>query len=249
MKILGFQKTTLLDYPGHIASMIFTAGCNLRCPYCQNSELIGGASGAATGPDAAFSGLSVTSEEEVLSHLKARSGRIEGLVITGGEPTLQPDLADFCRHVKELSMLVKLDTNGTNPDVLRTLLDAGLLDYVAMDAKLPAAAYDLLLPKNTSDKAKEDIITSVRESMEILRNSDVDYEMRTTVTDEFFDEDMVTLLGREFAGVKRLYLQPYRDSENVLMPGLHTPSDEKLLEYRDILSQTIPVVEIRGADL
>ena len=242
MKILGFQKTTLLDYPGHIASMIFTAGCNLRCPYCQNSELIGGA-------DAASSGLSVTSEEEVLSHLKARSGRIEGLVITGGEPTLQPDLADFCRHVKELSMLVKLDTNGTNPDVLQTLLDAGLLDYVAMDAKLPTAAYDLLLQKNTSDNAKEDIISSVKKSIEILRNSDVDYEMRTTVTDEFFDEDMVTLLGREFAGVKRLYLQPYRDSENVLMPGLHTPSDEKLLNYRDILSQTIPVVEIRGVDL
>ena len=252
MKILGFQKTTLLDFPGHIASMIFTAGCNLRCPYCQNSELIlpdafdvkneDSRDGAVSGP---------ISEDELFSYLKSHIGRIEGLVITGGEPTLQPDLVDFCRRIKKLGLSIKLDTNGINPYTISTLLDGKLVDYIALDVKLPLPMYELLLPEHASESVKSMTIENLWQSLDILKNlSDTaDYETRTTVADEFFDERIIDALGRTLSGIKRHYLQPYRDADTVLMRGLHTPSDEKLIRYRTILRQYVPDVEIRGVDL
>ena len=250
----------------------------MSCPYFQNSELItipGGlyADGKPSSREAESLGLTVVSEDEVIEHLTTHRGRIEGLAITGGEPTLQPDLPDFCRRIKALGLLVKLDTNGTNPAMLSALIADGLVDYVAMDVKLPTAAYNVLLPQDASAEAKARVTESVRESIGILkrlpsgkgapvdaddsralegvdsRGALVDYEIRTTVVDEFFDDDVMRLLGRELSGIKQLYLQPYRDSDTVLISGLHSPSDEKLLGYRDILLEYIPRVEIRGADL
>lgn len=132
MRILGFQKTTLLDYPGKLASLIFTGGCNFRCPYCQNGELV-------TGGDEA----EPFCEADILNHLKRRAGIIEGLVISGGEPTLQPGLVEFAEQVKALGIAVKLDTNGTNPDVVEMLINRGLIDYVAMDIKQCPEKYHL----------------------------------------------------------------------------------------------------------
>ncbi len=260
MQILGFQKTTLLDFPGHIASIIFTAGCNLRCPYCQNAELIlpdQWCGPATDSPDAlipdsaAGPGIAEIPEAEVISHLSSHVGRIEGLVITGGEPTLQPDLVDFCKRVKELGLLVKLDTNGNAPAVVRELIDLRLVDYIALDVKLPTAAYDILLPENASDEIKKKTISNVRETLEILKNAPdhIDYETRTTIPNEFFDDDMMEALSHELAGVRRHFLQPYRDTDTVLIHGLHTPSEDALLRYRDILKKSIPQVEIRGMDI
>ena len=242
MKILGFQKTTLLDYPGHIASTVFTAGCNLRCPYCQNSELI---------LPELMEKQTPVSEDEIFDHLKSHIGRIEGVAITGGEPTLQRDLSDFCKKIKDMGLMVKLDTNGTDPETLSSLINEGLIDYAAVDIKLPTMAYDILLPKDISDETKKRIIFSIRKSIDILRSSSLpfDYELRTTVVDELFDNDMISAMAQELSGIRRLFLQAYRDSENVLLRGLHTPSTEALIAYRDILKKTIPEVEIRGVDL
>lgn len=134
MRILGFQKTTLLDYPGKLASLIFTGGCNFRCPYCQNGELVTGGDEAEAEP---------ICEADILGHLKKRAGIIEGLVISGGEPTLQPGLVEFAEQVKALGIAVKLDTNGTNPDVVEMLINRGLIDYVAMDIKQCPEKYHL----------------------------------------------------------------------------------------------------------
>ena len=237
MKILGFQKTTLLDYPEHIASIIFTGGCNFDCPYCHNSSLIHPA------PDA-----KCISEEEILSHLVAQKGKIEGLVISGGEPTLQPDLAEFCKKVKETGKLVKLDTNGTDPEKLSELMEAHLVDYIAMDAKMPSALYNIIMPRDSSEQIIRKNVDAYKKSLELLKSAPghIDYEIRTTVVGDLFDPDIVTALGRELSGVKRLFLQPFKDGDTVPVSGLREPTADEMESYRDILREFVPEVALRG---
>ena len=156
MIIQGFSKTSLLDYPGHIAADVFTAGCNFRCPFCHNSDLV-------LTPSTEYT------EEEVLAVLKKRRGILEGVCITGGEPTLQPDLLDFMRKLRELNYKIKLDTNGYRPDVLRKVLSEGLADYVAMDIKNSLAKY--AQTSGLTDICRENI----EESISILMNCNIDY--------------------------------------------------------------------------
>lgn len=233
MRILGFQKTTLLDYPGKLASLVFTGGCNFRCPYCQNGELVTGEAEAEP-----------ICEADILGHLKKRAGIIEGLVISGGEPTLQPGLVEFVEKVKALGIAVKLDTNGTNPDVVETLLNRCLIDYVAMDIKQCPEKYHLAAGTKCD-------ITAVKKTAELLLSASVDYEFRTTFVDELFEDSDFSAIAKWIHGAKRYFIQPYRESEGVIAPEkCTTPPDERLERVLNLLKKDMPetTVELRGYD-
>ena len=230
MKICGLQKTTLLDYPGHVAATVFTGGCNFRCPFCHNSDLLG------NDAEEAFT------EEYVLNFLKKRRGILEGVAITGGEPTLQPDLRDFILRVRELGYKIKLDTNGTRPDVLRDLCDSGLIDYVAMDIKTCKERY--------SDVAGIPSLhmEGILESVEYLKNGKIPFEFRTTVVKELHSAEDFEWIGQWISGCPHYYLQNFVDSDNVLVSGFSAYSKEELLDFIEILKPYIPNAELRGVD-
>lgn len=231
MKIYGLQKTTLVDYPGHVATTLFTGGCNFRCPYCHNGDLVIG-----------LDDIEPYAMKDIFSHLQKRKGVLDGVVISGGEPTLQTDLPDFIRQIKELGYLVKLDTNGTNPAMLRSLVEEGLVDYVAMDIKHSRAKYASI------SHAADDSLESIAASVDYLKEGHVDYEFRTTLCKELHKETDMTAIGLWLMGAKAYYLQPYKESEQVIQPGFH-PHDAATLEsFVHILSAFIPKVEIRGFD-
>lgn len=231
MQIHGLNKTTLLDYPQHVAATIFTGGCNFRCPFCHNSGLV-------LNP----AGQPIISEEEVLAFLKKRKGILTGICVTGGEPTLQKDLKDFLRKVKALDYLVKLDTNGYRPDVLGELLEEGLLDYVAMDIKSSLKNYGVLAG------IKEIDTDVIKESVELLKKSGIPYEFRTTVVRELHTGEDFEEIGKWLAGCPAYYLQAYRENEYVMQRGYSACTKEEMEEYAGILQRTIPKVMIRGLD-
>jgi len=234
MLILGFQKTTLLDYPGKLASIIFTGGCNLRCPYCQNS-------GLAFDPDPEKT--NAFSEEEVLSHLKKRRGMLEGLVITGGEPTLQKDLIPFIEKVRALGLLIKLDTNGTNPALLKELLGVKLLDYVAMDIKQSQDNYSAAC--GLSGSAAASLTEKVMESVSILLNCSIDYEFRTTIVSELFKDEDLPKIASMIKGAKRYFIQGFLESPGVPEGcAFSSPSPEKMHEYEKIMKSYLPETEV-----
>ncbi len=242
MNIYGFDKTSLLNYPEHVAATVFTGGCNLRCPYCHNSELVFNPPADMRIP-----------EEEVLAHLKKRSNVLTGLCITGGEPTLQPDLRDFIVKVRQLGYKIKLDTNGLKPDTLKVLLDEGLLDYVAMDIK---AGRD-----NYGRAAGVDIdIDKISESVHILLKSDIEFELRTTVVKGIHTEEDFTdikswlseILGESGTGsrITRYFLQSYVYRDTVLDPdgNYESFSKEELERFAHILSPIADEVALRGIE-
>ena len=231
MKICGFKKTTLLDYPGRVACTIFLGGCNFRCPFCQNGALV---VEADTQPG--------YSQDEILAFLKRRKGILEGVCVSGGEPTLSAGLPDFLHEIKNLGYDVKLDTNGSRPSVVKKLAADGLIDKVAMDIKACPSNYHVLTGVNVD-------LDAIRETAEWLLNGDLDYEFRTTVVRELHSEKDFQEISQWLSGAKSYYLQAYRDSDGVLMPGFSACSEEEMKNYRDILLETIPVVEIRGMDL
>ena len=238
MLILGFQKTTLLDYPGKLASIIFTGGCNLRCPYCQNSEI---AFGGDEEP-------SPVSEDEVLEHLKKRRNMLEGLVITGGEPTLQKDLPSFIRKVRSLGLLIKLDTNGTNPSLLKELLDEGLLDYVAIDIKQSIENYPAACGLPVSENT-DALLDRVRSSIGILLSCKIDYEFRTTVVKELFEKEDLPKIASMIKGAKSYFLQSFKESPGVPEnSSFSAPSPEEMAEYEKIMKTLLPgtYVALRG---
>lgn len=201
MKILGIQKTTLLDFPGHVAATIFVGGCNFRCPFCHNGDLV-----LSPGE------LSPFSEEEILAFLKKRQGILDGVCITGGEPTLQPDLELFIRKIKSLDYQVKLDTNGYRPEVLQSLLEQGLLDYVAMDIKASRENYSLAtgLSPRTMD------IERIEKSVCLLMESKIDYEFRTTVVKGIHTIRDFEQIGEWLRDCRAYYLQSYTENENII---------------------------------
>ncbi len=193
MQLKGLQKTTLLDYPGKIAAVVFVAGCNFRCPFCHNSDLV-------LRPET----LPNISEEEILKFLGSRVGKLAGLVITGGEPTLQPGLPEFIKKVKDLGFLVKLDTNGTNPGTVESLIKDGLIDYVAMDYKGPLQKYYKYIGKTQNYELL------VKKTIEILSKSGIDFELRTTVVPTLHNTEDLTTMAKEIPVTVRWYLQPFR---------------------------------------
>lgn len=177
MKIGGFLKTSFVDYPGKIASVVFTQGCNLKCSYCHNTSLID--------PDNTGTGIL---PEEIFEWLTKRKEMIDAVVVTGGEPTLQPDLKVFIEELKAMGFLVKLDTNGTKPDIIRTLLDDELLDFIAMDLKAPLSKYDSIAGIGQLN------LSTIRESTEIIKNCGIDYEFRTTLCPELATDDIPCII-------------------------------------------------------
>lgn len=231
MQIHGFQKTTLLDFPGHIASTVFVGGCNFRCPYCHNGDLV-----------LHSRELPQVSQEEILAHLKKRRGILKGICITGGEPTLQPDLEIFIREVKKLELKVKLDTNGYRPEILMDLCKKGLIDYVAMDIKGTPGQYEKITGVKPWDFNK------IQASVYFLMSGDVPYEFRTTVVRELHSIEDLKKISIWISGAKAYYLQNYQDSEQVITRGFHGYEPEELKEICRIVQKVIPVAQVRGVE-
>lgn len=226
MKIYGLQKTSLLDYPEHLSAIIFTGGCNFNCPYCQNSELLH--------PHNAVP----LDNENIFSFLQKRTGILEGVVITGGEPTLAPDLPDFIRRVRELGLKIKLDTNGTHPEQLHSLLESELLDYIAMDVKASPGHYSQVAGVPVS-------MESIRQSIHMIMQSGLPYEFRTTVVRELHRISCFHQLGELISGAALCWLQTFRDGKTVNVQGLHAFSEEDMKKAAEILQLYVHQVKIR----
>lgn len=228
MRIAGLQKNSMVDFPGKISAVVFTQGCNMNCGYCHNRRLI------------RFNEeIEIYDEDSILAFLKKRRGLLDGVVVSGGEPTLQEDLPCFIKRVKEMGFKIKLDTNGTYPDRLKSLLDSGLLDYVAMDVKAPLCKYGKVCcsPVNTE---------KIKESIEILKNSFIEYEFRTTYTPELNDEDLMDI-SRTIKGAKKYVLQQYKEVDRI--EGNYTGIVEKRNILKKItaeLMESVSVLQFRG---
>ena len=228
MNIHGLQKLTLLDFPGKVACTVFLGGCDFRCPYCHNAELL----------DPDFPSL--MDETELLAFLKKRRGLLDGVCITGGEPLLRPELPTLLGEIRALGFKIKLDTNGSRPDRLKTVLDAGLADYVAMDVKNSPERY-----AETVGRAGFDV-APIRESVRLLMADNADYEFRTTVVAELHGEEDIRSIGQWIAGAKRYFLQPFTDRETVPTAGLSAPDEALLNRFLSIAREYVPETQLRG---
>ncbi len=227
--IQGLQKLTLLDFPGHTACTVFTAGCNFRCPFCHNASLV-------THVDAP----PACTEEEFFGFLAKRKGVLDGVAVTGGEPLLQPDIIDFLKKIKETGMKIKLDTNGSRPDVLREIVQQGLADYVAMDVKNTREKYPL-----TAGISEKDL-DRVEESIDFLLTGAVDYEFRTTLVRDFHTQEDLLCMARRLQGAKRWFLQGFKDSGDLIDGSCGGFSDSEMREMLDNTRFSAPFVELRG---
>ncbi len=229
MNVQGFQKMTLLDFPGKVACTVFTGGCNLRCPFCHNASLV-------TSPR-----LRENAQEEVLSYLEKRRGILDGVCVTGGEPLLQPDLLSFLRRVKEMGYQVKLDTNGSDPVRLSQILSSGLVDYVAMDVKSGPSHYAKAI-----GMARDPAI--FLESISYLSKSGVPHEFRTTAVKGIHEEKDFEEIAKLLAGEERFFLQKFVDSGDLLGEGFQAFSEEQMQHFLEILRKTIPGAQLRGQE-
>ena len=231
MKIHGLQKMTLLDFPGKVACTVFLGGCDLRCPFCHNAELIDGTAPA------------VIETEELLAFLKKRQGLLEGVAVTGGEPLLRgAELTDLAERIRELGYPLKLDTNGTHPERLRALTEKGLVSYIAMDIKNSRERYAETCGLERMDLAP------VEESVSLLLEGKTDYEFRTTVVAELHDRESFRGIGEWIRGARRYYLQKFTDRETVPFEGFHAPADEEMRVYREIMKGYVEKTEFRGVE-
>lgn len=225
-KIGGFQKTSFLDYPEKISCIVFTSGCNFRCGYCHNPEL--------------FKIEPVLTVPAFFDFLKARKGKLDGVVITGGEPTLQSGLLDFVKKIKDLNFLVKLDTNGTNPNILNELLNLNLLDYVAMDIKAPLDKYKQITNVDLD-------IQKIEDSINLIKSSKIDYEFRTTVVKSQLTYEDIEKIGILLQGAKKYYLQKFVVSKllDESLMNEETYSDKEFKIISEILNKYIAIVNVR----
>ena len=225
----GLEKLSLVDYDGKVAATIFTGGCNFRCSFCHNSPLVLNANE-----------LPLIDEEEILSYLKMRKGILEGLCISGGEPTLNKELPTFIEKVKNIGYSVKLDTNGTNPKMVKSLYSNGLCDYFAMDIKNDKENYAKIIGFDTFDTK------NVQETIDFFLSLGKDYEFRTTLIKEFHDKDNIVEIGKWIKGANKYFLQKFKDSESCIKSHLSAVEDKIALEYVDILREYIPNTHLRG---
>ena len=228
MLIHGLQKMTLLDFPGKVACTVFFDGCNFRCPFCHNSELLG----------VGFPPL--MDDGELLAFLEKRKGVLDGVCITGGEPLLQKELPVLLESIKNMGFLVKLDTNGSFPETLAELIDKGLVDYVAMDIKNSPQRYAETIGKERYDLSK------VEKSIALLLAGKVDYEFRTTVVAQLHDEESFREIGKWIQGAKRYFLQCFAPRDSVLQSGLDAPSETDIHRYAEIARFYVPETGVRG---
>ena len=232
--IAGLQKMTLLDFPGKVACTLFLQGCNYRCPFCHNSELL------------CHEGEAFMTEDAFLAFLQKRVGLLDGVCVSGGEPTLYPGLEEMLRRIKALGFAVKLDTNGSHPDILKALVEKGLVDHVAMDVKNSPRQYAATtgIPGISLDR--------IEESLRFLMTDAVSYETRTTVVDQLHSGESILEMGRWLAGIEPgkklrvLYLQRFVDRDTVAFSGLSAPPEEKLAQFLEILAPYVDSVKLRG---
>lgn len=227
MEFVAINKLSLLDYPEKVSCILYTQGCNFRCPFCHNGlTLLGQVDGYIP-------------FEEILTFLKKRQGILDAVVISGGEPTFMRDLKEKLISIKNLGFAIKLDTNGSNPDVMLDLINSGLIDYVAMDIKNSVAKYEL----TSGAKVPMD---NILRSIEILKSGIVDYEFRTTLVKEFHTGVDIISMGKLLKGAKRLYLQQYKLSDGVIDKSLSSINEEEANKFVEILKEYVEVVELRG---
>ena len=230
MKIGGLQKLTLLDFPGKVACTVFTVGCNFRCPFCHNAPLVTHCASTPT-----------MSEEEFFSFLKKRQGILDGVAITGGEPTLMSGLYDFIKKIKDMGFLVKLDTNGTNPEVLQTLINNKMIDYVAMDIKNSLEKYAI-----TSGLSENYDLSKIKESADILMSGNLDFEFRTTIVSPYHTEEDMESIGRWLSGDEKFYLQNFVDSGDLVGTGVCGVSYDDATKLISKLKTFIKNAQLRG---
>lgn len=226
MLIGGFQKMTMLDYPGKVACTIFTYGCNFRCPFCHNATLV-------------IDEAQLFSCDEILSYLNKRKGILDGVCISGGEPLLQNDIFDFIKEIKALGLKVKLDTNGSYPERLKEAIDSGLVDYVAMDIKTSKENYSRVAGANVD-------ISKIEKSVELLLENRVDYEFRTTVVRELHTKEDFDRIAVWLKGARRYFLQCFKDGENLIEKGLSAYTETELISFLEVLKDSIKEVSLRG---
>lgn len=229
MKILGLQKMTLLDYPHKVAATVFTGGCNFCCPYCHNASLVLQVEQAQE-----------IGEKEIFDFFIKRKGVLDGVCLSGGEPLLQKGIEDFIARIKDLGFLVKIDTNGSFPELLKKLVRNGLIDYVAMDIKNSPAAYA------QTAGTSETVLPKIKESAAFLLTAPVEYEFRTTVVKNFHQAEDFAAIGQWLKGAEKYFLQNFVDSGDLIQPGLQGVSRSELVAFVQILREYIPSARIRG---
>ncbi len=230
MKIGGIQKTTLLDYPDKLAAVIFTQGCNFRCSFCYNRELV----------EPSFFNKEIE-HSEIFDYLKKRRNVLDGVVITGGEPTIYRGLEEFIRKVKDMGLLVKLDSNGTNPEVLAELMEKGLLDHIAMDIKGPLERYKEIVNWDMGTGP-------IKKSIDLLMSSKIDHEFRSTIVPGLHVVEDIKAMGELIRGAKKWYLQKFMYVPSVLDDGLKGKyfTDNEMQAFREIANDYVDVCEVRG---
>jgi len=229
MVISGMQKLTLLDYPSKTACLLFTQGCNFRCPFCHNSELLDNCNKNE-----------LVNEDEIFKYLKKRQGILDGVCISGGEPLLQKDIEEFIQKIKDMGFQVKLDTNGSNPKALQNLIDKKLIDYIAMDIKDDFISYE------KAAGIKKINIDNIKKSIEIVESSNIEYEFRTTIVKEIHDYNHLEKICEYIGPKAKYYIQNYRDCDTILSKGLTGFSEFEINEMLEKLKVTYPNVMIRG---
>lgn len=231
MKVTGIQKLTLLDYPGVVACTVFTAGCNFRCPFCHNAMLVL--------PEQIDD--ECLTDDEVFGFLKKRRGVLDGVAVTGGEPLLHADMPEFLARVKELGYKIKLDTNGSNPELLSEIVKNKLVDRVAMDIKNAPEEYARTIGLESFD------IAPVERSKEMLLSGETDYEFRTTVVKGIHTKESLIGAAKWIKGAKEYYLQQFKDSGNLILPdGLSAYDEKQMHALADAVRDYVPTVEVRG---
>jgi pyruvate formate lyase activating enzyme len=245
MVIGGLQKFSLLDYPGHLAAIIFTQGCNFRCQFCYNPMLVKPTKEADklqnNKQEENEKGFSLISEDSLFSFLRGRAGKLDGVVITVGEPTLHSDLAEFICRIKDLGYKVKLDTNGTNPELLKKLVDRRLLDYIAMDIKAAPLKYDLVTGLQPD-------LNNIKKSLRTIKQNYIPYELRTTVVPELVTPDDIALIGKFIGRVEKWYLQFFKNDTELLNPEfckIDGYSDEEMEKMRLLGGKYVKLCLIR----
>jgi len=218
MKIGGLQRISLIDYPKELSAIVFTMGCNFRCPYCHNPELVVGS-------------VNVINTDIVLDFLKSRVGKLSAVSITGGEPTLHSDLPEFMKQIKSMGYKIKLDTNGTNPDMLKQIIDEKIVDYVAMDVKAPLDKYSTVVGVKVN-------VANIVESINIIKESDIYYEYRTTVVESFLVKEDIISIAEMIKGAKIYYLQRFIPSKTLdsFFLNKKTYNDEDLLQLAKVIA-------------
>lgn len=231
MDIFGLEKLSLVDYDGFVAATVFTAKCNFRCGFCHNAALV-----------LDYNNISEIPENEILSYLKKRKGILEGLCITGGEPTLNADLPEFIKKVKDIGYSVKVDTNGTNPDMVKLLVREKLADYFAVDIKNDKDNYAEIIGFNTFDTSK------VEKTVEFLLSGKTRYEFRTTLIAEYHKAENIKTIGEWIKGADKYFMQKFKSGDNCISQNLSPVPTETAKEFAEIIRPFVKHVDLRGYD-